>query len=861
MARGSRVPSPLAYRGAIGRTQTRLVHVTASSGELVAAQVYTTVDAVSHPELAERLRCEDLGRALNVLTEGSEPVRVATPVIYHDPAAELLVLVLDDSQRHRELDERITVLKRMREDDAVIPPYAKDFTVVYGASGLNAYLEQRASQALEAARSAEATRDHERRLVELEAREAEVVRRATELDKRAADLERRVAERAVAQASAPTLIARDQAITVVAPAPVAAPAPALDPDQAPTLIAERDETTPLPLPLPTPEDDAELPRGTDSLTTGTTEETLDGALAAPSPDISTLTVDGSTVRLALVAGSALSPELEGGPLDIRVLLHRTPIYPVVTLVVGPPLAMRTGNLAHLVTVPLDVALAEHQAALSALAQRFELVVDVISAGEVIRRAVLRAPLAENVAYVLTAATEQLTEGNRDRKSFERATEIVLASGYDLLGTQHRDAAELREDKASSLATAQQVRRALAMAKRFARPASEDYLIATRGFPIVRWRELRRRVLEASVAWGLWMGPELADIAVTEGFASSRHELVTRLQHGFAELREHPTAFDLDPDAAEDNASALAHELGEEQRNAVPRARPAVEDISGVISGSIGGTPPVGVPTPPSTDSLIARLDDRHHRVAAAIELCRRADPRAAAPVISSVSTLSRGEAVRILGMCVKFGEAAVRPLQDGLASSKGFLRQGCALALGLLRTDEGTQAVIDLLIDEPTEIWREVARAIGQIGPSALMPLASRFGRLGDRSPAITERVAWAMAHIAVRGGKPAVETMANGQSVLAPVARQALELHASAARDQVHVTREATGSQPGREITVNRAFSRRFFEALEHGLPDAVQAGLVAMDSSSPMELLDDAELIEDDDEAVLDETDLIQT
>ncbi|MGE0870967.1 MAG: hypothetical protein AB7P03_20550, partial [Kofleriaceae bacterium] len=624
--------------------------------------------------------------------------------------------------------------------------------------------------------------------------------------------------------------------------------------------AERDETTPLPLPQPAPEE-PELPRGSDSLTTGTSEETLDGELAAPPPDVSTLSVEGSSVRLALVAGSATSPELEGGPLDIRILLHRTPIYPVVTLVIGPPLAMRTPDLAQLIAVPLDVAAAEHQAALSALARKFELVVDVVAAGEVIRRAVLRAPLAENVAYVLTAATEQLTEGNRDRKSFERATEIVLSSGYDLLGTGHPDAAELREDKATSLGTAQQVRRALAMAKRFSRPASEDYLVAMRGFPIVRWHELRRRMLEAAIHWGLWMGPELADIAVSEGLAVSRRDLLAKLERGFAALRQHPTAFDLDPDAADDNASALARELGADEPAAVPRRRAEAEDISGVISGSIGGTPPVGVPAPVTTDALIARLDDRHHRVAAAIELCRRADPRAADPVIRSVAKLSRGEAVRILGMCVKFGDAAVGPLQGGLTSSKGFLRQGCALALALLRTDQGTQAVIDLLIDEPTEIWREIARAIGQIGPSALMPLASRFGRLGDRSPAITERVAWAMAHIAVRGGKSAIEMMAGGQSVLAPVARQALDLHGSAAQDQVHVTREPTGSQPGREITVNRAFSRRFFEALEHGLPDAMQAGLVAMDASSPMELLDDAELIEDDDEAVLDETDLIQS
>jgi hypothetical protein len=168
--------------------------------------------------------------------------------------------------------------------------------------------------------------------------------------------------------------------------------------------------------------------------------------------------------------------------------------------------------------------------------------------------------------------------------------------------------------------------------------------------------------------------------------------------------------------------------------------------------------------------------------------------------------------------------------------------------------------VIDLLLTEPTEIWREVARAIGQVGPTGLIPLAANYSRLGERATAQTaERVAWAMAHIAVRGGKSAVETMAGGQSLIAPVAKQALALHGSAANDQVRVRPGADGSQAGKDVTVNRAFSRRFFEALEQGIPDAGQAGLVDLEASGPMEVLDEADLIDDDDEE-LDESDLIQ-
>src|SRR5690606_8567038 len=176
--------------------------------------------------------------------------------------------------------------------------------------------------------------------------------------------------------------------------------------------------------------------------------------------------------------------------------------------------------------------------------------------------------------------------------------------------------------------------------------------------------------------------------------------------------------------------------------------------------------------------------------------------------------------------------------------------------LALLRTDEGTHAVIEQLVAEPTEVWREIARAIGQIGPTALMPLASHVGRLGERmTPVVQERVAWAMAHIGVRGGKSALEQMAAGQSVMAPIARQALALHGNAARDELRV------GQVNKDVTVNRAFSRRFFEALEADRPEVAQAALHDLDASGPPELLHEADLIMEDaeEEPELNESHLI--
>ncbi len=928
MARGpARAPSPNAYRGALGRTQTEAVHLAGPRGDLVTAQVYTTVDAVSDPDLVDRLHSEDPARALNtVRLDGGEPVRVAVAVLYHDPAAELFVLVLGDAHRHRELDERIRVLERLRDDAAPVPAYAKDFAVVYGPSGLRSYLEARAHAALESARLLEAARDLERRRAELAAREGELERARAEHDRRTRDVERRAIEldatnadlasraaeldharadlerqrgevrgHALGHASASsfaeaeaTLIGPPPEREEIATRPIqkraardlddAAPAEvarAIDSGFVASALDALDGTRatevdgdPEPIgtsgssahALPAAAAVAGVPPGTDPLTTETTDlphdpsvdPWLDRLVASGS---SGLAADASGVRLALVVGEGLARGLERGPLDVRVLLHRVATYPVIALIVGPPAAFRTPRPSQLAVLVLDVAADRDRAVLAALAHRFELLVDVVSRGLPIRRARLAAPLADNLGYIVRAAEDHLRGVDAEGEaSLPRARDLVLGAGFDLLGLEQPDAAEFRDDKLTQLETAQQVRRAIAITRKFARPSREDYLVCLRGFPLPRWRELRRRVLERAAAYGLWMGPELAQIAVSEGLARSRRDLVARLDRAFEALRRHPTAFDLDGDAAEDNGKAIAEEaraLGVELHKAKSGAI-ASDEVS-TVSGSIGGTPARGLPRQRSVEELLALLDARGERLDAALELCERGDPRAAGPVIAAAANMSRADAVRVLGKAVKLGAAAKVPLLEGLASSKAFFRHGCALALALLRSDDGTQAVIDLLMTEPTEIWRELARAIGQVGPSALLPLASTYGALGaSATPPIAERVAWAMAHIAVRGGKAAIETMAGGQSVVAPVARHALELHASAANDHVRLRPGASGSNPGRDVTVNRAFSRRFFEALDQGMPEASDTGAIA---------LDDADLIEEDEEAELDDSDLIQT
>jgi hypothetical protein len=899
MARGNaRTPSVNAYRGRIGRTQTRSVHVSARGG-LVSTTVHTSVDAVADPELAERLHSDDPAVALNSLrVAGSETVAVPVPVVYHDPAAELMVLVLGEAHRHRELAERIAVLEALGADDAPVPAYAKDFAVVFGPAGLRAYLESRAEAALDVVRE---TIDVERRSelrqlqldleadkAKLERAKAELERNKTELERIRAEMRTQMTEQLGQMAEATAGKAAHDAIdtkpinrqdaddidTGVQPTvPAAEPRRSANGHDAwhaqpaqpghnghnghnghatyvPVEIEDQPTGTP------------SIPLGSDPLTTETIERTFDNdpwlAMSATEPT-SAFQVNGDKVRVALIAGEHIARGL-GGSLDVRVLLHRMNTYPVVTLVVGPPAAFRVPTPGQLVILPLDVASELDRQLLVALAKRFELRIDVVLRAQPIRSAQVRAPLTDNVAYILRAADDHLRGIQSDGETtadYTRARDLVLGAGYDLLGSEHAEHSEFRDDKLGQLRSAQQLRRAIAIARRFARPSREDYLIAVRGFPLTRWHELRRHVVESAVGWGLWMGPELAQLAVSEGLARSRRDLVIKLEAGFEALRRNEIAFDIDADVVDDNAKAIADEAkaqGVELRAKRISGNAIKSDDVSTVSGSIERTPTSGIPRATSTDELLAMLDDKQQRMTAATELCDRADPRAAASVIAAVKKMSRAEAVRILGKSVKFGAVAANPLIDGLASSKAFLRHGCALALALLRTHEGTHAVIDLLVTEPTEIWREIARAIGQIGPSALEPLTSQVGQLGDRmTPGLVERLAWAMAHVGVRGGHAALEQMAAGQGAVAPIAQQALVLHATAARDEVRLR---PGGE-GKDVTVNRAFSRRFFEAFEGERPASLD-----VDATGHAVLLEEADLIVDDDvEAELEEADLIQT
>jgi HEAT repeats len=589
----------------------------------------------------------------------------------------------------------------------------------------------------------------------------------------------------------------------------------------------------------------ELPPGSDPITTEARDQPVyepDEWLAQVIDNgVCDLTIEHGRARVALAATAIDDVDVLRGPLDVRVVLRRAAAYPVVVLLVGSPGGLRGDRRDQLAAMCLDVAAERDRAVLSQLARSFEIVLEIFADGRWIRRVLISAPLADNVAYVLRAADDslhRLAEHSSNAEledSADRAFAEVAAPGYDITGALHPDADAFRDSQLIAVRTAGQLGHALVMAQRFARPEGEDYLVCVRGFPLLRWRRLRRHVLEQAVTWGIWMGAELARVAVSEGLARSRRDLVHKLHDGFELLQRHPSACDLDEVALAENADALALEA--RTLGVTPgKARTLFDsEMDSVIAGTIELVPsgPVLPVSAQTLSELVAALEDLEDRLAAALELCRRGADVAARPLIAAVTKMSRLEAVQVLACAFRLGPPVEEPLIAALGSSKAYVRQGAALALGLLRSDEGVAAVVTLLLTEPTEIWKEVARALGQVGPQALHHLA-RTVRDEGSTAIVEERVAWALAHLGARDCHKAIVQMSSGHSIMAPIAAKALLLVEPAARDQQALVSDDAAA----EVTVNRTFSRQFFAAIA----GAVVAGAASDEGSQVITLGDKA-------------------
>jgi len=811
------------YAGATARTRREPVAYLCPCGNRFRAEVHRAVDVAADPTLVDALSDGRLN-AVRCPACAAEAV-VQVSIVVHDPERRRLILALPDGLRHRELDELAQLFTALAADREAAPDYVLRPSVAVGAAALRAALSDETAAPAPVA------------------------------------VEERVAERPLA-AEQPEQRASNAAAVALAVA--ATSGPKRDPEG----------TNPrAPLPFEDIPTAVEPPRA--RVAVPDPKKALVDRWIAGREGPTAFLVDDEVYVCASVSPATLEA-LVGGELELRVQLHRMPTYPILALMLlGPPpttagdgiepsgrrAGMRASDEHRAFLVPLDVARAAHRVVLDELGRRAAVTVELYDTQYlpvVSHRAV--APLEENVRRLVLEAKDTLDRLAPPVRSFERARAALFHPTYDRLGRTPIHV-PLDDAELAAMERPSAVLGALAAVGRWSEPSAEAYLVEIRSIPLERWRQARARVIERAIELGLWVSRSLLERASRDGLTldgrppPSWSELLASSLRRFAEVSARRKPNDLSAAEEAENWERLLHECAQAgvpiddtakrlQQAAARRAR-ATTTGAGVDLRAM------------ETTELVALLERKELRREAAIVLCERGDTTTLPALFSTIRKMPRAEANLVLPSVTTFGAAAERYLLDGLRSKKSYVRQGCALALGVLHSPQGVEALAQLLVFEPTEIWSEVARALGDVGAPAVQPLVALLrDALAQPAEAGDERRARIV-------GALAIEKLAEGRTPVAAEARRGLALvpDIRAADEVVRPSAlAASGTKeaaPPPEVTVVRGFSRRFYEALSEG---AGARELDAQELEEVVELEADAEADAEVDEEVQDLSELAQ-
>lgn len=124
-------PAGPVYDGLAGRTRTQWVHLGDRDGSSRSVELFVSVNAATHPDVAARALAGELHR----LPDGRD---LALPFVYHDPAARKLVVVVPQALAHEELQAWAKVLAEVAADTAhPVPSYVRSAVCAVGLAALH----------------------------------------------------------------------------------------------------------------------------------------------------------------------------------------------------------------------------------------------------------------------------------------------------------------------------------------------------------------------------------------------------------------------------------------------------------------------------------------------------------------------------------------------------------------------------------------------------------------------------------------------------------------------------------------------------------------------------------------------------
>jgi hypothetical protein len=460
---------------------------------------------------------------------------------------------------------------------------------------------------------------------------------------------------------------------------------------------------------------------------------------------------------------------EDGEATVWWQLHALPAGPVLALVLVL-LDEREDVVDHVAWV-VEPERSEHAAALDALAADFD--VEVVfheTDGAFHGRRRFRAPLELNVRATRAAADELARKGRgTDPGAARRA---YGADDFDRVGRLRHN---FREDSFAQIRSAAEARLALGILSYWSAPERRDYLLRVRSFPQVWFDALTRRVLEAAVHFGLAMEPHLRQRALDLGLAESSSALVRLCLANFAEVNLNLRPNDLDAlDAWENWEAMLAHaeelevrvdeEIEELAALALERARTAAQhpdsmeinaDVDSVELEEVSDLAEL------PAEELVTLLDDRAHRVEAALGLLARADALHVPALFDALKVMAPEELLRVVPAALAMGPAFEASFLSGLRSRRASLRLACALFLAEIRSERAVPLLLALVAEAGETEWPILARAAARMGRRILGPAAEVVQAHGDPGG----RLATALALLGpeARGALAAARDKASG--------------------------------------------------------------------------------------------------
>jgi len=817
------------YQGLLGRTRQEALHFTCGScGTLFGCAVYSSVNVASDAELGEQLSKGELNTV--TCSECGAACIPNVPLLYHDPKARCFALLLPEALRHEELRLRSQVLQSLMDDAADIPDYVRRLDVVFGTSGLLRLLDE-TMEALTPVSAAEDELQRERKrleekLAELQEKEADLVAREEDLQAKQEDI---VSQKAKLEQGEQDL-ARSwsdveherEALRALALELQSRPEPAPPPPAAADLLAadappaeEAQEPPQLEL-KGRPQDEVDRFRAGDSRVGILRHESQTYLLARPGE--------------MLAALRAAEPEC-------LVQATCTPYGTVHSLVVLPGGERPAQNALWW---ELDLQHPPHREILESLAQEFVLNLDLYDdESRPVATCELRAPLSENVRILLDTPPDPTDQNGRD---FSRAVTAHEDLGEERLGRKQHN---FTADSFRELPSPASVRLALGIVSYWSEQSNQDYLIRTKSFPMSYWRAIRERVVRKAIEYGLHLSAELSDFALKNRLAKGRKELLRTCVANFAEVSLRIKPSDLDPTQELENWRLL---LANCVKDGV-QVDVEIEELAAAAAKRAGVTEDETAPggdlsTLPDA-KLLPLLAERSQRRDAALELCERGNPKLAEAVYRALCNMTRGEVARVVPAMIPLGKEVAKHFIKGLKHRKSFLRQGCALGLGAMKAEDGIAPLMEMLLSEPTNVWKEASRALGEMGTLALGALIAGVRNADGEA---RERIAWALSQSALDDDcRVEVEAMGRGRDTrLARVASRALEV-----MEQVRVNdQEVRGGRAVKEQTIVRSFTRQFYEAMAGEVSELSEDDILEQEEVlDEQDILDEAVEVTDED------------